>query len=144
MGILAEPTKKWRKVTGYRIAKLCMKCVFRGTERVKRIDELNYDEIDEFYCTKFLCITRTFNLLSFFQCHFIVSQVCESPKSYLYINNCGVLCDYRDSASSISTFLTLAVTDLLSTRKFILPTKCIFISFMVQNTIMLYNSILFE
>ena len=56
------------------------------------------------------------------------------------INSCVVLCDHRDAANSISTFLTLAVTDLLSTRKFIIPTQCIFISFVVQNTIVLCNS----
>ena len=58
MEILEEPTKKWRKETGYRIAKLCMKRGFRGTERVKRIDELNFDKIDEFYCTKLVSKIR--------------------------------------------------------------------------------------
>jgi len=56
------------------------------------------------------------------------------------INSCAVLCDDGDAASLISTFLTLAVTILLSTRKFIIPTQCIFFSFVVQNTIMLCNS----
>jgi len=49
-------------------------------------------------------------------------------------------CHHRDAASSISTFLTSAVTDLLTTGKFILPTHYIFISFVVQHIIMLYNS----
>ena len=56
------------------------------------------------------------------------------------INSCVVLCDDRDAASSLSTFLTLAVTILLSTRKFIIPSQCILLSFVVQNTIMLCNS----
>ena len=51
------------------------------------------------------------------------------------IYSCVVLCDHRDAASSISPFSTLAVTDLLSTRIFIIPTHWIFISFMIQNTI---------
>jgi len=50
------------------------------------------------------------------------------------INSCVVLCDHRDAASSISTFLTLAMADVLSTRKFVIPTQCIFTYFMVQNT----------
>ena len=49
----------------------------------------------------------------------------------------------RDAASSISTFLTLAVTDLLITGKFILPTPANTFSFLLwsnQHIIMLYNN----
>ena len=56
------------------------------------------------------------------------------------INRSVVQCHHGDSARSVSTFLTLAVTNLLTTRKFVLPTESIFISFVVQNIIMIFNS----
>ena len=81
--------------------------------------------------TKFISVTKTFNLMLLFL-------------QYLFIISCRwltvALCDHRDAATSIFTFLTLTVTILLSTRKFIIPTQCIFLSFVIQNTFMLCNS----
>ena len=74
--------------------------------------------------------------------NFQINVVISSIPFYHFaqmINSCVVLCDHRDATRSISTF-TLAVTILLSTRKFIISTQCIFLSFVVQNTIMLCNS----
>jgi len=85
------------------------------------------------------------NIHQIYICHknFQFNVVISSMPFYHFaqmINSCAVLCDDGDAASLISTFLTLAVTILLSTRKFIIPTQCIFFSFVVQNTIMLCNS----
>jgi len=56
-------------------------------------------------CTKFRYVTKNNNLMLFFPCLFIVSL------RWLTVD--FEQCHHRDAASSVSAFLTLAVTDLL-------------------------------
>jgi len=65
----------------------------------------------------------------FFQCLFIVSR------RWLTVD--FEQCHHRDAASSISTFLTLAVTDL-STAKTILPTRANTFSFLLWSSAWLF------
>ena len=59
--------------------------------------------------TKFI-VAENFKLTAVFPCFFMISQLAVEQ------------CHHREAASSISTFLTSAETDLLAPGKFNLPT----------------------